>query len=180
MKRTEVLVSDLRVRPRARGSSSDSAAQQCGRGPAPSTTPPCRRGASPCWARPAHPLSLTFAAPAPPNQPYSSSNEALASALVRIEAELAAVKRMLEDCAAKGTISAFMQVRPRTRAARRLRSCVPRSQARAACCFGWVPDAGRSRAEALGALGFRSSWTPPPVPSEPCPPPFCRRGSRGW
>ncbi|GBF97349.1 hypothetical protein Rsub_10996 [Raphidocelis subcapitata] len=42
-------------------------------------------------------------------RPYSTSNEALASSLVRIEAELSAVKRMLEDCAAKGKISAFMQ-----------------------------------------------------------------------
>ena len=42
-------------------------------------------------------------------KPYAPSNEALAAALDGAERELAGVKRMLEDCAAKGRLSAFMQ-----------------------------------------------------------------------
>jgi len=45
-------------------------------------------------------------------QPYAakSGEGVLAVALGQIEKELSAVKRMLEDCAAKGKLSAFMQV----------------------------------------------------------------------
>lgn len=50
----------------------------------------------------------------PPHQPYIDKPGAeprLAAASARMEAELAAIKRMLEDCAAKGKLAAYMQVR---------------------------------------------------------------------
>lgn len=50
-------------------------------------------------------------------QPYAPRNQVLAAALDSIEFELASTKHMLEDCAVKGKLTAFMQVGTHTAAA---------------------------------------------------------------